>query len=308
MTGAVAALATTQRDALAARFGDALRFDEPMARHTSWRVGGPAAALFQPRTIESLSAFLGLLDDDVPVHWVGLGSNLLVRDGGVPGVVISSKKLPHELERIDDHTVSATAGIPCTTLARQLVRWGLGPSEFFAGIPGSLGGALTMNAGAHGSETWDLVRSVRLMHRDGRIEARDANAFDVGYRRVSGQDGAWFVGATLQFPADYTPSREHMQALQDKRRETQPLGLPSCGSVFANPEGDHSARLIEAAGLKGTRIGGAEVSTKHANFIINTGDASAADIESLISHVADTVAREHGVTLRHEVRFLGEAV
>ncbi|MEO1594863.1 MAG: UDP-N-acetylmuramate dehydrogenase [Pseudomonadota bacterium] len=295
------------RTALASRFGDDLRFDEPMAKHTSWRVGGPAAVLFQPRDFESLSAFLRALPVDVPVHWVGLGSNLLVRDAGVPGAVISSKKLPNDLARLDEQTVSATAGIPCTALARQLVRWGLGPSEFFAGIPGSLGGALTMNAGAHGSETWDAVVSVRLMHRDGSIETRDADAFDVGYRRVTGQGGAWFIAATLRFPEDYAPSRERMQALQDKRRDTQPLGLPSCGSVFANPEGDHSARLIEAAGLKGTRIGGAEVSTKHANFIINTGDASAADIEQLISHVAETVAREHGVTLRHEVRFLGEA-
>ena len=293
------------RDRLAAEFADDVRFEEPMSRHTSWRVGGPADVLFQPRTLESMSAFLAALPGDVPVHWVGLGSNLLVRDGGVPGVVVSSKKLPNDIDRVDDRTVRASAGVPCTALARQLVRWGLGPSEFFAGIPGSLGGALTMNAGAHGNETWDVVREVRLMHRDGSIETRGADAFEVAYRSVRGQGDAWFVGATLVFPEDYTPSRERMQALQDRRRDTQPLGLPSCGSVFANPPGDHSARLIEAAGLKGTRIGGAEVSTKHANFIINTGDASAADIEALIEHVADTVARQHDVALRHEVRFLG---
>ena len=295
----------TIRERLSAAFGDAVRFDEPMSRHTSWRVGGPADIFFQPRDEAALSAFLALIPAGIAVHWIGLGSNLLVRDGGVAGVVISSKKLPKQIERSGEHEITVGAGLPCTTLARQLVRWGLGPSEFFAGIPGSVGGALTMNAGAHGHETWDVVTRVRLMHRDGSIESRDKSAFTIAYRSVSGQGDGWFLSATMRFPADYVPSREHMQALQDKRRDTQPLGMPSCGSVFRNPEGDHAARLIEASGLKGTRIGGAEVSTKHANFIINAGDASADDIERLITHVADTVQAQQGVQLRHEVRFLG---
>lgn len=295
----------TIRERLGTEFGDAVRFDEPMSRHTSWRVGGRADVFFQPRDEASLSAFLARVPSGIAVHWIGLGSNLLVRDGGVAGVVISSKKLPKEMLRSGEREVTVGAGLPCTTLARQLVRWEFGPSEFFAGIPGSVGGALTMNAGAHGHETWDVVVRVRLMHRDGSIEQRDKSAFTISYRSVSGQGDGWFLGATMQFPADYVPSRERMQALQDKRRDTQPLGMPSCGSVFRNPEGDHAARLIEASGLKGTRIGGAEVSTKHANFIINAGGASADDIERLITQVAETVHKRHGVRLTHEVRFLG---
>lgn len=293
------------RERLTEQFGDAVQFNEPMSRHTSWRVGGRADVFFQPRDEQSLSAFLAQTPAGVDVHWIGLGSNLLVRDGGVPGIVISAKKLGRDIERNGEQEVSAGAGVPCTTLARQLVRWGLGPCEFFAGIPGSLGGALTMNAGAHGHETWDVVSQVRLMHRDGSIVSRDKSAFTIGYRSVTGQGDAWFVSVTMRFPADYQPSRERMQELQDKRRDTQPLGMPSCGSVFRNPQGDHAARLIEAAGLKGKRIGGAEVSTKHANFIINADDASADDIEQLIAHVADTVQQAHGISLTHEVRFLG---
>ncbi|MEN7342852.1 MAG: UDP-N-acetylmuramate dehydrogenase [Pseudomonadota bacterium] len=294
------------RRELEAALGDQVRFDEPMSRHTSWRVGGPADVLVQPTSENALATFLALWPEEAPVHWIGLGSNLLVRDGGIRGAVITSKKLPHDLNRLDDTRVSASVGLPCTALARQLLRWNLGPSEFFAGIPGSLGGALTMNAGAHGHETWEVVESVRLVTRKGETIVRAADTFEVAYRSVTGHDSSWFIGATLSFDADYVPSRERMQALQDKRRTTQPLGLPSCGSVFRNPPGDHAARLIEAAGLKGRRIGGAEVSPKHANFIINAEAASAADIEQLIETVAGEVKSQHGISLRHEVRFLGD--
>ena len=211
-------------------------------------------------------------------------------------------------EREGVYQAYASASLPCATLARSLVRWGMGPSEFFAGIPGSFGGALTMNAGAHGTETWDAVTRVRVIDRSGEIRVRDAGTFDVGYRSVVGLEGGWFIGAHFLFDESYEPSLERLRELQARRHATQPIGLPSCGSVFANPAGDHSARLIEATGLKGFRLGGAEVSPKHANFIINTGDASASDIESLIDHVATEVAQQHGVQLRHEVRFLGEVV
>jgi UDP-N-acetylmuramate dehydrogenase len=294
------------RDALAARFGDLIAFDEPMSRHTSWRVGGPAAVFFQPDSEAVLADFLRTIGGDVPVHWVGLGSNLLVRDGGVDGVVITTKKLPATLERHGDHGIVAAAGVPCTVLARQAVRWRLGPSEFFAGIPGSVGGALTMNAGAHGHETWDVVADVRVIDRSGSIVTRGRDRFEIAYRSVRGLEQGWFLSAHFEFDPAYVPSRDRMQALQARRRDTQPLGLPSCGSVFRNPPGDHAARLIEAAGLKGYREGGAQVSEKHANFIINAADASAADIEHLIAHVAATVRARHGVELQHEVRFLGE--
>ena len=283
-----------------------LRYDEPMSRHTSWRVGGPAETFFVPANIDDLAAFLAELDDDTPVFWLGVGTNLLVRDGGLPGVVIAATKILRHLERVDELCVRAGAGVPCTQLARQCIRWQLGPSEFFAGIPGTVGGALAMNAGAHGGETWELVTAVRTIDRSGKVHERTPADYVVGYRSVNGPRHEWFLEATLQFDPDVVPSMAGMKSMLERRKETQPLGLPSCGSVFRNPPGDFSARLIEAAGLKGYRIGGAEVSTKHANFIINRDGATARDIEALIEHVQRTVLDAHGVNLVHEVRIVGE--
>jgi UDP-N-acetylmuramate dehydrogenase len=221
--------------------------------------------------------------------------------------VIAARGIFTAMERVGDLGVRAGASVACTQLARQCVRWGLGPSEFFAGIPGTVGGALAMNAGAHGGETWQRVRRVRVVDRRGAIADRRPDEYEVGYRSVRGPAEEWFVEAEVGFEPGVLPSLDSLKALQARRRDTQPLGLPSCGSVFRNPPGDHAARLIEAAGLKGCRIGGAEVSDKHANFIINREHASAADIEALIDHVQRTVARAHGVNLQHEVRIVGEA-
>ncbi len=284
-----------------------LRYGEPMSRHTSWRVGGPAEVYYVPAGIDDLSAFLAGLDPETPVFWLGVGSNLLVRDGGLRGVVIAPAKILRTLERLGERQVIAGAGVPCTQLARQCMRWQLGPSEFFAGIPGTVGGALAMNAGAHGGETWERVVSVRTISRSGELTERMPSEYTIGYRSVVGPSNEWFVEATLGFEPGVVPSRDNMNAMLERRKATQPLGLPSCGSVFRNPPGDYAARLIEAAGLKGHRIGGAEVSTKHANFIINRDEASAADIERLIEHVQATVREVHGVELRHEVRIVGEA-
>ncbi len=284
-----------------------LRFGEPMSRHTSWRVGGPAETFFIPSSVEDLAAFLADLDEATPVFWHGVGTNLLVRDGGIPGVVISASRILRHLEKSDDQLVTAGAGVPCTQLARQCLRWRLGPSEFFAGIPGTVGGALAMNAGAHGGETWERVASVCTIDRHGERHTRLPAEYVIAYRSVQGPSREWFLEATFRFDAAVTPSRDNMKAMLERRKTTQPLGLPSCGSVFRNPPGDHAARLIESAGLKGHRIGGAEVSTKHANFIINRESASASDIEALIEHVQDTVLEVHGVNLQHEVRIVGEA-
>ena len=284
-----------------------LRRDEPMSKHTSWRVGGPAEYFFRPASLDGLASFLRELGDDVPVFWFGLGSNLLVRDAGLHGAVISTTGFLRDLERVDTHTVRVEAGVPCTMLARQCVRWGIGPAEFFSGIPGTVGGALAMNAGAHGNETWERVVAVRTIDRHGEFHERTPEDYKVGYRSVKGPAGEWFVEATLKFDPNVVASAAAMKAMMERRKATQPLGLPSCGSVFRNPPGDFAARLIEAAGLKGYRIGGAEVSPKHANFIINTGDASAADIEALINHVQATVANVHGVSLQHEVRIVGDS-
>ncbi len=286
---------------------DRITANEPMSRHTSWRVGGPAELYFRPEGLDDLAAFLRELDADTPVFWFGLGSNLLVRDGGLPGAVIAAAGVFRNIEDAGARGLRAGASVPCTQLARHCVRAGLGPSEFFAGIPGTLGGALAMNAGAHGGETWERVRSVKTIDRQGMVHERSPQEFSVAYRSVRGPADEWFVEATLEFDPSVTPSMESLKAMLARRRETQPLGLPSCGSVFRNPPGDHAARLIEAAGLKGCRIGDAEVSAKHANFIINRGKATAADIERLIEHVQRTVADRHGVTLEHEVRIVGEA-
>lgn len=283
-----------------------LSMNEPMSRHTSWRVGGPASNYFEPASIGDLQQFLRELDEDIPVFWFGVGSNLLVRDGGIRGVVISATRLLRDLEKIDHYLVRAGSGVPCTQLARQCIRWGLGPSEFFAGIPGTVGGALAMNAGAHGGETWERVESVRTVDRSGEIHERAPAEYTVGYRSVTGPQDEWFLEATFRFEPDARPSMATLNTMLDRRKNTQPLGLPSCGSVFRNPQGDHAARLIEAAGLKGYSIGGAEVSEKHANFIINRGDATASDIEALIEHVRNTVLEKHGVSLVHEVRIVGE--
>ena len=283
-----------------------LRYDEPMSRHTSWRAGGVAEVFFIPASVEDLAAFLRELDADTPIFWHGVGTNLLVRDGGLPGVVVSATKILRDLKRIDKYLIQVGAGLPCTQLARQCIRWELGPSEFFAGIPGSVGGALAMNAGAHGGETWERVESVRTIDRSGEIHKRAPGEYTVSYRSVTGPANEWFLGANFHFEQDVTPSLATMNAMLERRKKTQPLGLPSCGSVFRNPTGDHSARLIEAAGLKGHRIGGAEVSEKHANFIINRDAASATDIEELIEHVRQTVFDKHGVQLQHEVRIVGE--
>ena len=285
-----------------------LRHGESMSRHTSWRAGGSAETFFIPADIADLSVFLAGLDRETPIFWHGVGSNLLVRDGGIRGVVISATRILRDLERVDDYLVRAGAGLPCTQLARQCIRWGLGPSEFFAGIPGTAGGALAMNAGAHGGETWERVESVRTIDRDGEIHERAPAEYTIGYRSVAGPGDEWFIEGLFRFDPEVKPSMENMKAMLERRRATQPLGLPSCGSVFRNPPGDYSARLIEAAGLKGYSIGGAEVSEKHANFIINTGDATATDIEALIEHVQQTVFDVHGVELVHEVRIVGEAL
>lgn len=280
--------------------------DEPMAKHTSWRVGGPADVYFRPASRESLLAFLRSLDVRTPILWVGLGSNLLVRDGGVRGVVISTAGVLDDLEYRGEGLVDAGAGVPCTVLARRCVAWRIGPAEFFAGIPGTIGGALAMNAGAFGGETWNWVQTVETVDRQGVVSRRLASAYRVAYREVSRPTEEWFLGAQFRFDAGRPTESERVRALIRDRQVKQPLGLPSCGSVFRNPPGEFAGRLIEAAGLKGLRRGGAEVSGKHANFIINTGAATAADIEELIGHVRAVVAERIGVDLTPEVHIVGE--
>jgi UDP-N-acetylmuramate dehydrogenase len=292
--------------ALAPEFSTRVRRNEPLSRHTSWHVGGPAEVFFTPRDVADLACFLRSVPREVTIHWIGLGSNLLVRDGGLPGVVISTQGTLDALERRSETEVYAQAGVICARLARQCVQWGLGPAEFFAGIPGTLGGALAMNAGAFGGETWQHVRAVQTVDRAGRIHRRTATEYRVSYREVIAPlPEEWFIAAQLAFERRPAAHTGEVHALLERRRASQPIGEWSCGSVFTNPPGDHAARLIESAGLKGFRMGDASVSQKHANFIINHGQASAADLERLITHVRAEVRRVHGVALDPEVRIVG---
>jgi UDP-N-acetylmuramate dehydrogenase len=289
------------------RWRGELRYDESMARHTSWRAGGPARRFYKPADLADLCVFLQDLDPDEPLLWVGLGSNLLVRDGGFRGTVIYTFGALTALDWLDDKTLRVEAGVSCARVARETTRRGLTGVEFLAGIPGTMGGALAMNAGAFGGETWPRVITVETIDRYGHLRQRAATEFAVGYRSVSGVPGESFVAAHLRLePGDAEAAQRRIRDLLDRRGATQPTQQYSCGSVFRNPPGDFAARLIELAGLKGTWLGGAQVSAKHANFIVNAGNASAAEIEALLLQVQAEVMRVHGVRLETEVRIVGE--
>jgi UDP-N-acetylmuramate dehydrogenase len=291
----------------APEFSSRVLRDVSMAKHTSWHAGGTADFFFTPRDIMDLASFVRQLPAEVPLLWIGLGSNLLVRDGGIRGAVVATHGALGALERHSATRIRVEAGVPCARIARQCVKWGLGPAEFFAGIPGTLGGALAMNAGAWGQETWTHVVEVEVLDRRGARRTRTRADYSIGYRQVSGPDNEWFIGARLEFERRPGINSDAIKELLDKRRATQPIGEWSCGSVFTNPPHRHAAQLIESAGLKGYRIGDASVSDKHANFIINHGAARSADIEALIRYVQKTVAAVHGVELHTEVRIVGEA-
>ena len=280
--------------------------DEPMSAHTSWRIGGLADLFYQPVSTEELSRFLAEQDPKINIHWVGLGSNMLVRDGGIRGLVICTRDLPKQIEKISEHQVKVSAGVACTSFARKCARWKLGSAAFFAGIPGTFGGALAMNAGAFGGETWSFVDTVETINRSGEVKSRTVADFKVGYRSVSGPIDEWYLGALLAFETDNNADFSSIPELMRHRSSTQPLGKRSCGSVFRNPPNGFAAQLIEAAGLKGACIGDAVVSEKHANFIINNGSASADDVERLIKLIRQRVKADCGVLLDLEVQILGE--
>jgi UDP-N-acetylmuramate dehydrogenase len=285
--------------------------DEPLARYTTWRCGGRADRLYVPADREDLAAFVRALPPAEPLTVIGLGSNLLVRDGGVRGTVVVAHAALGVLE-LRDGLIYAEAGVASPKVARFAARNGLAEAEFLAGIPGTVGGALAMNAGCYGGETWRYVARVEVLDRSGGFDVRLADAYRVGYRSVRRADGTppdgIFTAAWFAFPpGDGAVARERIRELLSRRIATQPLAQPNAGSVFRNPQGDHAARLIEHCGLKGYAIGGARVSEKHANFIVNPeGKAKAADIEAVIDHVRATVKRQTGIDLEPEVRVIGE--
>jgi UDP-N-acetylmuramate dehydrogenase len=288
-----------------------LKVNEPMAGHVSWRAGGPVARAYFPVDLEDLAAFMARLRLDEPLLLVGLGSNLLIRDGGFDGTAIFTHGALNVLRREDDGSFYAEVGVASPKLARFAGNNACADAEFLAGIPGTVGGALAMNAGCHGGETWRYVERVLMLKRSGERVTRTPDEFAVGYRHVGLKEVSdeIFAAAWFRFPAgDAEVARGRLRELLERRIATQPLQLPNAGSVFRNPPGDHAARLIEAAGLKGTQIEGAQVSEKHANFIVNPeGAASASAIEMLIGRIQAEVAEKFGVHLVREVRILGDA-
>ncbi len=297
-------------------------YNEPMKKHLSWRAGGVAQRVYIPADLEDLTWLVRAVPAHEAIHMIGLGSNLLVRDGGVHGVVIllhgvltrlaiesRTQGLPPAPPGVDTALVYAEAGVASAKLARFAAKHGLVGGEFWAGIPGTVGGAIAMNAGCHGSETWDKLVQVRTLGRQGHLNERRPDEYVTGYRHVALRQmhEEWFIGGWFRLErGDGAAARTRIKELLQRRIDSQPLQLPNAGSVFRNPPGDHAARLIESCGLKGARIGDAQVSEKHANFIVNLGQATASDIEHLIEHVEETVAARTNVRLIREVRIIGE--
>lgn len=283
-----------------------LKLSEPLAKHTSWRTGGNASRLYRPESVADLAVFLSQLPKDEPILWIGLGSNLLVRDGGFYGTVISTAGTLQKLS-VDGQNINAEVGVYCAKLAKQAARAGLVGASFLAGIPGTLGGALAMNAGAHKSDAWSIVTDVTTIDRNGVLRSRKPEEFKISYRHVEMPAEEWFASATLTLVSGNSEEQtQEIKTLLRQRNSSQPTNQPCAGSVFRNPEGDFAGRLIEISGLKGLKVGGAVVSEKHANFIVNEGSATAEDIEVLISLVQQKVKQMQGIELVTEVHILGE--
>lgn len=286
-----------------------LRRNEPLRRHTSVRIGGPARYFVEPATVADIRTIRRAAAEwRVPCLVIGKGSNILVSDSGIPGIVINLGSLMSRTEWLSETDVFVEAGLSLPRLAKMVADRGLAGIEFASGIPGTVGGGVVMNAGAHGGEMADVVRRVHTIDSSGelRVFERDELAFAYRRSRFSKSDEHIVVGAELSFtPEDPNVIRERMKEFARHRRTTQPLGRPSSGSVFKNPPGDYAGRLIQAAGLKGARIGQAQVSPVHGNFIVNCGGATADDVMHLIDHVRNRVLQEFGVELQLEVELIG---
>ncbi len=298
------------RGALAAALGDHVEFDVPMARHTSLRVGGPAEALATPADRGELAALLHACSEHgLPHHVLGSGFNTLVLDGGLAGVAISLRRF-RRLEERPGFLLRAEAGVSHSQVTRLCVRRGWTGLEFAAGIPGTVGGWISMNAGIPDRELVDVVREIEVVSPTGRHRSHIAGpSLHFGYRALRGLAPGSVVVSALLAVQRSTPAavKAEVDRLLARRQQTQPINVPSCGSVFRNPPGDHAGRLIEISGLKGCRIGGAEISSIHANFIANTGGARASDVLELIGRAQSEVERRHGVRLELEVKIMGRA-
>ena len=285
-----------------------LRTQEPMSRHTSWKTGGNADYYYIASDINDLAKFISELPTSTPITWIGFGSNLLVRDGGLPGVVVSVVGLLNELKKINETDIFIGAGVSCVKVAHFSAKHGLEGIEFLAGIPGTIGGALAMNAGAYGGEIWSYIKEVETINRKGKREIFEKNKFDINYRSVSISENEWFIACKMKLEiSTRTVVNDRIKKMLSERADGQPLGKLSCGSVFRNPTNQHAAKLIELCGLKGKKVGGAVISDKHSNFIINTGNATSLDIEQLIEFIQACVYEKYNIKLIPEVRIIGES-
>lgn len=277
---------------------------------TVWQIGGPAEKLYWPPDVADLQRFLTTLPESEALTWLGIGSNVLIDDKGIPGTVILTQGGLQKLVLLDDGLIRAEAGTSCAQVARFAARHktGIG-AEFLAGIPGSIGGALFMNAGCFGNETWNQVVKVETINHKGEITLRHKAEFVSHYRHIEGlSKNEWFVAGYFKFDSgDSTNSLNTIKEMLAKRYSTQPASEPCCGSVFRNPPGNYSAKLIESLGLKGYQIGQAQVSEKHANFIINRGGASSEDVKALMKYIQEQVAIKYGLELIPEVKILPQS-
>ncbi len=285
-----------------------LLINASMARYSSWRAGGRAAQLFIPADMKDLVKFITALEPQVALYFVGLGSNLLVRDGGLDGVIVRLAPGLTSLSLGEPGIVRAQAGVAAPKLARFATSCQLGELAFMVGIPGSVGGALAMNAGCYGSTTWQFVHQVTLLTRAGELLNVPAYEFKAGYRCVSHPDyrQALFVEAKFKLDATQSVDTDTTEQIMREREKTQPIGTANAGSVFVNPPNESAGRLIESAGLAGYQIGAAQISPMHCNFIVNLGGASAADIENLIEHARSVVFAKFAIELKLEVKILGK--
>lgn len=284
-----------------------IKKNELMKNHTSFKIGGEADFFCEPSSIEEIIECIDLAKkEEMPCTVIGNGSNLLVSDKGIRGLVIKIDK-NFSNAAISGNIITAQSGILLSRLAATALNANLSGLEFASGIPGTLGGGVYMNAGAYGSEMKDLIKSVTFL-QDGKIIEKNAEYLDFGYRHsfFTGKN-AVILSAQLELtPADYSEVKAKMDNLRQRRTEKQPLSMPSAGSTFKRPDGYFAGKLIEDAGLKGFKIGGAEVSQKHSGFVVNSGNATANDVLMLIKHIQNTVFDKFGVKLETEVKFLGE--
>jgi UDP-N-acetylmuramate dehydrogenase len=282
-----------------------LTANAPIARYTWFRVGGEAEILFEPEGFDDLSAFLRALDNDIAVTTIGIGSNLIVRDGGIPGVTIRLGRAFAGISN-DKTTVAAEAGAACITVARAARDAGIAGLEFLSGIPGTIGGAIRMNAGAYGTEINDVLNGATAFGRDGGVHELDLAALAYSYRHCGAPEDLIFVTGTFQGTPD-TPEAiaERMAKISAAREESQPIRERTGGSTFKNPPGAKAWKLIDEAGCRGLCLGGAQVSNLHCNFLINTGEATAADLEGLGEAVRRRVLEKTGIELEWEIRLIG---